>query len=141
MGSGKVFKKVRKVVAKFDLGHQYGKQMGLPDPSGDLFYGSDKALSPSEKADALAKTQNDLAQQQANRASQEAVMQAQAAAQALELSTNRANVERAVADQNPVDNTKVDVDVGDSGGDAASRRRKFASVSTSSGSGGPAIRV
>lgn len=48
-------KKIRKTVAKFDLGHQYGKQMGLPDPSGDLFYGSDRALSPTEKAEKVAK--------------------------------------------------------------------------------------
>jgi len=138
---GKVFKKARKVVAKFDLGHQYGKQMGLPDPSGDLFYGKDKALSPSEKADALAKTQNDLAQQQANRASQEAVMQAQAAAQALELSTSRAAVEKAVADQAPIDTSEVDIDVGAGVNDSTSRRRRFSSTSTNAGSGGPAIRI
>ena len=47
--------KVRKIVAKYDLGHQYGKQLGLPDPSGDLFYGSDRALSPTEKAEKAAK--------------------------------------------------------------------------------------
>lgn len=65
---GKSFKKLRKVVAKFDLGHQYGKKMGLPDPSGDLFYGSDKALSPTEQAAVLAKEageqQAELARQQ-----------------------------------------------------------------------------
>ena len=48
-------KKIRKTVAKFDLGHQYGKKMGLPDPSGDLFYGSDRALSPTEAAEKAAK--------------------------------------------------------------------------------------
>lgn len=47
--------KIRKTLAKYDLGHQYGKQMGLPDPSGDLFYGSDRALSPTEKAEKAAK--------------------------------------------------------------------------------------
>lgn len=61
-------KKIRKVVAKFDLGHQYGKKAGLPDPSGDLFYGSDKALSPQEQAAKLAKEgqeqQMELARQQ-----------------------------------------------------------------------------
>lgn len=61
-------KKVRKVVAKFDLGHQFGKKAGLPDPSGDLFYGSDKALSPQEQAAKLAKEgqdqQAELARQQ-----------------------------------------------------------------------------
>jgi hypothetical protein len=48
-------KKIRKVVAKFDLGHQFGKQMGLPDPMGDTLYGSDRALSPTEKAEKAAK--------------------------------------------------------------------------------------
>lgn len=47
--------KVRKLVAKFDLGHQFGKKMGLPDPAGDLLYGSDKALSPTEAAEKAAK--------------------------------------------------------------------------------------
>ena len=61
-------KKIRKTVAKFDLGHQFGKKAGLPDPSGDLFYGSDKALSPQEQAAKLAKEgqdqQMELARQQ-----------------------------------------------------------------------------
>lgn len=61
-------KKVRKTVAKFDLGHQFGKKAGLPDPSGDLFYGSDKALSPQEQAAKLAQQgqdqQMELARQQ-----------------------------------------------------------------------------
>ena len=48
-------KKIRKFVAKFDLGHQFGKQMGLPDPMGDTLYGSDRALSPTEKAEKAAK--------------------------------------------------------------------------------------
>lgn len=47
--------KVRKTLAKYDLGHQFGKKMGLPDPSGDLFYGSDRALSPTEAAEKAAK--------------------------------------------------------------------------------------
>ncbi|MCY1451123.1 hypothetical protein D9M71_679770 [compost metagenome] len=65
---GKTFKKVRKVVAKVDLAHQLVKKAGLPDPSGDLFYGSDKALSPQEQAAKLAKEgqdqQAELARQQ-----------------------------------------------------------------------------
>lgn len=48
-------KKVRGVVAKFDIAHQFGKKMGLPDPSGDLLYGSDRALSPTEAAEKAAK--------------------------------------------------------------------------------------
>lgn len=48
-------KKIKKTWAKFDLGHQFGKQFGLPDPVGDTLYGSDRALSPTEKAEKAAK--------------------------------------------------------------------------------------
>ena len=65
-------KKIRKVVAKFDLGHQVGKKIGLPDPSGDLFYGSDKALSPAEQAQ---KNALDMAKQQGAQAEQAATTQ------------------------------------------------------------------
>lgn len=53
--------KIRKTLAKYDLGHQFGKKMGLPDPSGDLFYGSDRALSPTEAAEKAAKDANKAA--------------------------------------------------------------------------------
>jgi hypothetical protein len=43
-------KKIKKTVAKFDLGHQFAKKLGLPDPAGDLIYGDERALSPEEKA-------------------------------------------------------------------------------------------
>lgn len=143
MGSGgKLFKKIRKTVAKFDLGHQYGKAMGLPDPSGDLFYGSDKALSPTEKADQLAKTQMDLQQEQANRATAEANEQARASAQSIELQNQRANITQQIADQPAVDKSEVNVQVG-AGEDSSTRRKRFSSVSTNAGegSGGPAIRI
>ncbi len=141
MGSGGIFKKIQKVAAKFDLGHQYGKSMGLPDPSGDLFYGSSKALSPAERADALAKTQNDLAQQQANTATQEAQAQAQASAQAIQLQNDRSAIEKQVADNQPIDQSQVDVSVGSAAGDAATRRKRFSSASSNAGEGGPAIRI
>lgn len=51
-------KKIRKAVAKFDLGHQFAKKMGLPDPAGDALYGSEKALSPAEQAEKAAKEQS-----------------------------------------------------------------------------------
>jgi hypothetical protein len=57
------FKKLRKVVAKFDLGHQAGKGFGLPDPSGDLFYGSDRKLTPAEEQAKIAKATRDQAAQ------------------------------------------------------------------------------
>lgn len=68
---GKKIKKLRKVVAKFDLGHQYGKAAGLPDPSGDLFYGSDKALSPMEQQ---AKQAKESQEQQAELARQQKII-------------------------------------------------------------------
>lgn len=56
------------MVAKFDLVHQLVKKAGLPDPSGDLLYGSEKALSPQEQAAKQAKEgldqQMELARQQ-----------------------------------------------------------------------------
>lgn len=77
------FKKIKKVVAKFDIGHQVAKKMGLPDPSGDFLYGGAKALSPAEMAQKQqqdmqrqANEQNQLAlQQQAQQAEQLALMQ------------------------------------------------------------------
>lgn len=77
------FKKIKKVVAKFDIGHQVGKKLGLPDPSGDFFYGSDKALSPAEQAQAnqqammrqASEQQNLALQQQQQQADQLALMQ------------------------------------------------------------------
>lgn len=81
---GKKLKKLRKVVAKFDLGHQVGKKLGLPDPSGDLFYGSDKALSPAEQAQ---KNALDMAKQQAEQAEREATMQLQASNEAAQQSS------------------------------------------------------
>lgn len=48
-------KSIKKTWAKFDLGHQFAKQFGLPDPVGDTLYGSDRALSPTEKAEKAAK--------------------------------------------------------------------------------------
>lgn len=52
-------KKFKKLVAKFDFGHQMAKGMGLPDPSGDALYGDAKALSPAEQAQKSAKAQLD----------------------------------------------------------------------------------
>ena len=49
-GVKKVFKKVQKVVSKFDIGHKIVKQAGLPDPFGDILYGENRTLSPTEAA-------------------------------------------------------------------------------------------
>lgn len=77
MGFKKAFKKVRKVAAKFDLGHQVGKKLGLPDPSGDFLYGSDKALSPAEQAQKSQEEAQRAAAEQAALARQQAEQQAQ----------------------------------------------------------------
>lgn len=71
------FKKIKKVVAKFDLGHQVGKGLGLPDPSGDALYGSDKKLSPAEAAQASQEAAQKAATEAANLARQQAEQQAQ----------------------------------------------------------------
>lgn len=64
-------KKIKKVVAKFDIGHQLIKKAGLPDPSGDLLYGSEKALSPTEQAAVNAQKMQD---QQAELARQQQII-------------------------------------------------------------------
>lgn len=137
----KSLKKVTKVLAKFDLGHQYGKSMGLPDPSGDAIYGDNKALSPAEQTAKTAEAQMDFQQTQADKVSADALEQARGSAQALQLAQDRQKVESQVAETKPVDTSEVSVDVGDVGGDAASKRKRFSTQSTSAGSGGPAIRI
>lgn len=140
---GKAFKKIGKTLVKFDLGHQAAKGMGLPDPVGDATFGSNRALSPAERADKLAKTQMQFDKQQADRASADAVEQARASAQAIQLQQDRANMTQAAADAKPVSTDTVEVDLGTAVGDAAARRKKFTSTSTSAGQGseGPAIRI
>jgi len=84
-------KKIIKKIAKFDLGHQAVKKMGLPDPAGDALYGDSKALSPAEQSQKQAA---DLAKQQATQADQQMQQQMdlanQAAAQsALQVQSNQ----------------------------------------------------
>jgi hypothetical protein len=115
----KSLKKVRKIAAKFDLGHKYGKAAGLPDPSGDLFYGSDKALSPQEQAAKIAKEGQD---QQAELARQQQII---------------ADNATALAANNSVENTASVVAGGSA--DAADamgsdlKRRRAASLSSTLG--------
>lgn len=74
-------KRLKKTLVKFDLGHQFGKKAGLPDPSGDLFYGSERTLTPAEQQakDTLAQQQA-LANQQAIIAQNATSLQANSAA-------------------------------------------------------------
>lgn len=112
-------KKIRKIAAKFDLGHQFGKKAGLPDPSGDLFYGSDKALSPQEQAAKLAKEGQD---QQAELARQQQIIAENATA----LAANSA-----------VENTATVVAGGSAGASVVDgtdlKRKRVASVSSTLG--------
>ena len=73
-------KKIRKTLSKFDLGAKFVKQAGLPDPSGDAIYGSERTLTPAEQAakDQL-KQQQELANQQAIIAQNATALQANSA--------------------------------------------------------------
>jgi hypothetical protein len=124
-------KKIRKLVAKFDLGHQVGKKLGLPDPSGDLLYGSDKALSPAEQAQ---KNAMDMAKQQARQAEEAANMQLQAANEAsqqtasqIQLSQDRQNAQEQLVDasQQVTERPTVQLAADDDIAPATSTRKKF----------------
>lgn len=122
-------KKIRKIVAKFDLGHQFGKKLGLPDPSGDLLYGSDKALSPAEQAQ---KNAMDLAKQQAAQAEQAAMTQLAAsneaagqAAQQVQLNQNREVAQQEVVEAGQIVSERPTVQLGDDIQPATNTRKKF----------------
>lgn len=122
-------KKIRKVIAKFDLGHQFGKKLGLPDPSGDLFYGSDKALSPAEQAQ---KNALDMAKQQAQQAEAQANMQLQASNEAASQAAMQiqANQQREAATQEVVNAGQIQqerptVQVGSDIAPVTSTRKKY----------------
>jgi hypothetical protein len=75
-----VGKKLKKTLVKFDLGHKFAKQAGLPDPSGDAIYGSERALTPAEQqAKDTLKQQQALANQQAIIAQNATALQANSA--------------------------------------------------------------
>ncbi len=125
--SKKVFKSVRKTLSKFDLGHQMAKKMGLPEPSGDLLYGKDRALSPAEQAQKQAM---DMAEQQANQAEQQMQMQLDAAnlsaqqnAQLQQSMAERERLAQQAADAGKVETERATVELALT--DPASARRKF----------------
>ena len=73
-------KKLKKTLVKFDLGHKFAKQAGLPDPSGDAIYGKERALTPAEQqAKDTLKQQQALANQQAIIAQNAVALQANSA--------------------------------------------------------------
>ena len=102
-GVKKVFKKVQKVVSKFDIGHKIVKQAGLPDPFGDILYGKNRTLSPTEAAAKMQQKQFDAQM----KAEQDALnQQALFDKQAMLMSQNAAGL----LDSNQMaDTTKVDI--------------------------------
>ena len=111
-------KKIKKTIAKFDFGHQFAKGLGLPDPSGDMLYGSDRALSPQEQAAKLAK---DGMEQQSELARQQQIIQ---------------NNATALAANSAVDNTATVVAGGSADSAAAGtdlKRKRVASLSSTLG--------
>ncbi|ANH51094.1 hypothetical protein FDH02_gp18 [Pseudomonas phage VSW-3] len=137
-------KKIRKTLAKFDLGHQLGKKMGLPDPSGDLIYGSDKALSPAEQAQ---KNAMDMARQQASQAEQQSQQQLaaanQAAAQsAMQMSANseREKLAADIQDQQQVQTEKPTIELAVDVQPVTNTRKKYRSQ-IGGATGQPSVRV
>lgn len=136
-------KKIRKTIAKFDLGHQAVKKMGLPDPFGDILYGSDKALSPTEMAQKQA---TDLAKQQAQQADRQMQQQMDLANQASAQSALQVqqNQDREVAMQQAAEAGKVQqerptIELADVA-PITSTRKKFRGQIGGTGKG-PSVRV
>lgn len=128
--SKKAFKKVTKTLSKFDLGHKLVKQMGLPDPSGDLLYGKNKTLSPAEQAQ---KQGLDMAKQQAEQADRQmqaqldaANMSAQQMAQQTANMSERDRLAAEVAQAGQVQNDRPTVQLAEED-PTTTTRRKFRS--------------
>lgn len=141
--SKKVFKKVRKVVAKFDLGHQIAKKMGLPEPSGDLLYGSDRALSPTEMAQ---KQQQEMMEMQMSQQEREMQMQMDAANQQALQNANlqasaaeRERLAQEAADAGRINNEKVTVELASN--NTADTRKRFRGQIGGTGRATASIRV
>lgn len=125
-------KKIKKLVAKFDLGHQFAKKLGLPDPSGDALYGSAKALSPAELAQ---KNAMDMAKQQAAQAEQSAMTQlaasnvaAQQAATQIQSQSDREIAQQAVVEAGKVVTEKPTVQLDGDIQPITATRKKFRST-------------
>ena len=137
-------KSIQKLVSKFDLGHQFGKKMGLPDPSGDLLYGSEKALSPAETQ---AKQAREMAQQQAAQAEQQMQMQINSAnqaalqsAQQIQTSQDREVVTAQVAEAGKLQTAAPTVELAADIQPTQTTRKKFRGQ-VGAPAGGPSVRV
>lgn len=138
----KGLKKLRKVASKFDLGHKAAKQMGLPDPSGDLLYGKDKALTPAEQAQKQAKELGDQqfqqAQQQMMQQQMAAAQQAQQGAMQMQLQQDRDVALGEVQDATQVEEERPTIELATT--DTTTPRKKFRSQIGGTGKA-PSVRV
>lgn len=137
-------KKLKKLVAKFDLGHQFGKKLGLPDPSGDALYGDAKALSPAEQAQ---KNAMDMAKQQAEQAEASSMQQLSAANEAaaqgamqMQASQDRERLTNDLVEAGKVQQERPTVELaGDIQPTTASRKKFRGQIGGARGS--PSVRV
>lgn len=137
----KTFKKVRKTVAKFDLGHKVLKGMGLPEPSGDMLYGSDKALSPAEQGQKQAAEQAKAAERQAMGEAARAAEAARGGALSQQADQERQRVLAQARDQEQAAPEGPEVELAPSTTEAAKRRKRFQTTSVGGAAGGPSIRL
>lgn len=136
-------KKIRKLVAKFDVGHKVVKSMGLPS-AGDILYGSDRALSPAETATKQAK---ELAQQTADLQDQEMNAQLDQANQAtaqsalqIQSANDREAASAAAQESGQIAQERPTVELADVAA-VTNTRKKYRGQIGSSGSKGTSVRV
>jgi len=134
-------KKIKKTLAKFDLGHQAAKSFGLPEPSGDALYGSAKALSPAEQAQKAAKAQAQQAESQAMGEAARAAEAARGGALAQQAEQERQRVLGAAKDMEQVEVGEPEVELAPATAEAAKRRKRFQTTSVGGAAGGPSIRL
>lgn len=137
----KSFKKIRKTLAKFDLGHQAAKGMGLPEPAGDMLYGSDRKLSPAELAQKTAKSQAEQAEAQAQGQAAAAAEAARGQALTSQADAERQRVQKEAQETAPITADAPTIELAGAPGEAAARRKKFQSTSIGGAGGGVSLRL
>lgn len=137
-------KKIKKLASTFDLGHQIGKKLGLPDPVGDALYGSSKALSPAEQAQ---KNAMDMAKQQAQQAEQAALSQLSAANEAasqsamqMQATQERERLSAEVVDAGKLQQERPTIELASDVAPVTATRKKFRSQIGGT-TGGTSVRV
>lgn len=138
----KVVKKVRKTLAKFDLGHQFLKKAGLPEPFGDILYGSDKALSPAEAAAKAAEEQANRQYQQAQDQAKNTIEQARGAGLSAQAAAERERILAAAKDAESTPAAAPTVEIAPSSeAPAAKRRKRFQGSTASTSPSGVSVRI